>query len=60
MIRQTVWAEFTVFYVKWGGKYNDYALNSKGYDEVSKNMLSFKPETDDALWRLLKDSRTDI
>lgn len=31
MFRQTVWAKYTVFYVKGDGKY-DYALNSKGYD----------------------------
>lgn len=42
------------FYVKGGGKY-DYALNSKGYDKFSKNMLSFKSEKDEALWCLLKD-----
>lgn len=43
----------TVFYVKEAGKF-DYALNSKGYDNSFKNMLSFKSENDDALWCLLK------
>jgi hypothetical protein len=49
-------AKYTAFYfnVKGGGKYN-YALNSKGYDKFSKQMLSFKSENDDALWRFLQD-----
>jgi hypothetical protein len=46
--------------LKGGGKYNDYASNSEGSGEISKNMLSLKSEKDDALLRLLKDSRTDI
>jgi len=54
MFRQTVWAKYTVFYVKGVGKY-DSALNSKDYDNFFKNMLSFKSENDDALWCLFKD-----